>query len=61
MISVCILIVVKLGDLTAAVGSFKTSLDLAVLLGDDDTEDAIKRKLESVNVQLMEEVKAAQS
>ena len=47
----------KLGELTDAVGSFKTSLDLAQLVGDAETQEAIKKKLENINAQLQEEIK----
>ncbi len=52
---------VKLGELTEAVGTFKTSLDLAVLAGDEATQEAIKNKLDSVNEQLRKEMKDADS
>jgi len=43
---------VKLGELSAALSSFETSLDLARALGDSSAESAIKKAIDEVNTKI---------
>ena len=45
---------VKLGELSNAVTSFKNCLDLAKVIDDTESEEAIKKALENVNSQIVE-------
>ena len=50
----------KLGDLQAAVQQFEQALELAKLLEDQPSQDAIHKALEEVNMRIVEEVKPLQ-
>ena len=52
--------VVKLGELTDAVQSFQQSLELAKLLNEEDSEQAIQKALEEVNAQIVNDLQQPQ-
>lgn len=47
----------KMGELQAAVQSFERSLELAKVLDDEPSQEAIKKALEDVNAQIVGEIK----
>ena len=47
----------KLGDLPSAVQSFERSLELAKVLDDELSQEAIKKALDEVNAQIVGEIK----
>ena len=49
--------IAKMGELQAAVQSFERSLELAKVLDDEPSQDAIKKALEDVNAQIVGELK----
>ena len=51
------IIAAKLGDLQSAVQSFERSLELAKLLDDELSQEAIKKALDEVNAQIVGEIK----
>lgn len=46
-----------MGELQAAVQSFERSLELAKVLDDEPSQEAIKKALEDVNTQIVGEIK----
>lgn len=46
-----------MGELQAAVQSFERSLELATLLDDEPSQEAIKKALEDINAQIVGEIK----
>jgi len=51
---------VKLDELSKAAESFKTSLDLAMVVGDEGSQEAIKKALEDVNGRIVAEISTTQ-
>ena len=51
---------VKLDELSKAAESFKTSLDLAMIVGDKESQEAIKKALEDVNDRIVAELSTTQ-
>ena len=51
---------VKLDELSKATESFKTSLDLAMIVGDKESQEAIKKALEDVNDRIVAELSTTQ-
>ena len=47
----------KLGDLQAALQSFQRALEFAELLEDKVSQDVIKKAIEDINTQIVEELK----
>lgn len=50
----------KIGELTNAVTSFQDCLELAKVIDDTDSEEAIKKALEEVNSQIVESLQQQQ-
>ena len=50
----------KSGDLSNAVASFKESLELATIVGDTESEEGIKKALEQVNKQIVDNLQQPQ-
>lgn len=50
----------KLDELSKAAESFKTSLDLAMIVGDKESQEAIKKALEDVNDRIVAELSTTQ-
>lgn len=50
----------KSGDLSNAVASFKQSLELATIVGDTESEEGIKKALEQVNKQIVDNLQEPQ-
>ena len=51
---------VKLDELSKATESFKSSLDLAMIVGDKESQEAIKKALEDVNDRIVAELSTTQ-